>query len=260
MLKIQSIASGSKGNCVHISSDTTGILCDVGLTMIQIKKRMDSANICPRSINAIVITHEHIDHVLGLPAFVKTYGAKLYVHVDLVRLFPDVPQDSIEVFTNSFTIGDITVDYFPVPHDSQYCFGYTFVKGDAKISVTTDLGRISDDIINRMSGSQIVMIECNHDLLRLTSNKKYPLVLKQRITGSRGHLSNPASAMACYKLALGGTNQILLAHLSDQNNSPTLALECVRGFLTAKGLCPINDVCVDVAEQDKVSELFKISM
>jgi phosphoribosyl 1,2-cyclic phosphodiesterase len=252
VLKIQSLASGSKGNVVFIASDTTRILVDVGLTMPNLLRRLQSANIDPEKIDAVLVTHEHADHIIGLESFIRRFKPKLYVHNETADIFSFVPNEHIETFNGGFQIGDITVNYFNVPHDSRFCFGYSFLCGGAKISLATDLGRIGDEIIAQMSGSQIVMLECNHDLLRLTGNKKYPLILKRRITSPHGHLSNPASALAIYKLAQMGVGQIILAHLSEQNNSPTLAFETVRNFLANKGVIEGRDIWIDVATQDKV--------
>jgi phosphoribosyl 1,2-cyclic phosphodiesterase len=258
MLKIQSLASGSRGNVTYIASETVNILVDLGLSLPQLLRRMQKANINPTEIDAILITHEHTDHIAGLEPFLKKFGGSLHLHTDTLEIFGNIPKDRITCFDKAFKIGDIEIDYFSVPHDSAYCFGYTFRNGEAKISLTTDLGRISDTIIDKMADSQIVLIECNHDLLRLSNNKKYPLFLKRRITSPTGHLSNPASALAIYELAKKNIRQVILAHLSEQNNSPTLAYNFVRSFLEKKGLTEGVDISVDVARQDEISMVFQI--
>ena len=159
----------------------------------------------------------------------------------------------------AFTISDIKVDFFEVPHDSEFCFGYTFSQGGAKISLATDLGRVDAAILAAMMGSQIVMLESNHDVSKLAANVKYPLILKRRISGSRGHLSNTAASLAAYELARAGVGQIILAHLSEQNNSPTLAYSFVRDFLTRKGLTEGVDIFIDVAAQHQIGRLFEIN-
>ena len=256
LLKIQTLSSGSKGNVILVASETTKIVIDVGLPLPQLVKRFHKAEIDPKEIDAVLVTHEHYDHVVGLPAFIDKFGALVYLHSDVAELFPSVPSERVKLFSKEFTIGDIKVDYFPVPHDSRFCFGYTFSKGDMKISLATDLGRVTEDIIRSMSGSQIVMLECNHDLLKLSHNKKYPYFLKRRITSSHGHLSNPSCALAVYQLARLGVSQIILAHLSEENNSPTIAYSFVKDFLETRGIIEGRDIWIDVAAQNEPSAAF----
>ena len=258
MLKIQTLASGSKGNAIYIASGTTHILVDVGLTLPQLLKRMQQAEINPDTIDAILITHEHGDHTAGLTAFLKKFRSIIHIHEDTAEIFGHLPEQKINYFRSHFQIGDIEIDFFPVPHDSKYCFGYCFKNGTAKISIATDLGRISNDIIEKISDSQIVLLECNHCLTRLTHNVKYPPILKRRITGSNGHLSNAAASLAVYELAKKNVQQVILAHLSEENNSPTLAYNFVRNFLLTKGLVEGTDISIDVAKQNEISLVFQI--
>lgn len=258
MLRIQTLASGSGGNAVYVASDTTQILIDVGLSLPRLSKRLDAAGIDAGSIDAVLVTHEHTDHVIGLDSFMKKYQADLHVHTNTVDIFAHIPSDRIYTFEGEFKIGDITVRHFPVPHDSKFCYGYTFTQGTHKIAMATDFGRINESIIDAMSGAQIVMIECNHCLRRLTSNTKYPLVLKRRIMGSFGHLSNPTCALAVYRLAQTGVSQVILAHLSEENNSPALAYNSVKDFLHTKGITEGVDIWIDVALQDEVGKRFEV--
>ena len=213
-----------------------------------------------------MLTHEHDDHIRGLPRILQKYPTTtIYVHSDAKDVvlhylhkygFHDAKR--IETFDEPFCIGDINVDFFEVPHDSKFCFGYTFENGSTKISLATDIGHMNAGIIKAMENSQIVMLESNHDLAKLAANVKYPVVLKRRISGSLGHLSNTAACLAIYELAKMNVGQIILAHLSEQNNSPTLAYTFVRDFLARKGLVEGVDIAIDVAAQDKIGRLFEI--
>jgi len=258
VLKIQSLASGSKGNAIYVASGTTQILVDVGLTLPQLLARMKTAKIDPNTIDAILITHEHGDHTAGLQRFIQRFKSVIHIHEDTAEIFGNLPRQKIHFFSDAFQIGDIYINYFDVPHDSQFCFGYTFQCGNAKVSLATDLGRISPQIIEKMADSQIVLLECNHDLVKLSRNTNYPAQLKRRITGSNGHLSNASSALAIYELAKRNVQQVILAHLSEQNNSPGLAYRFVCDFLAAKGITEGVDISVDVATQDEVGMLFCI--
>jgi len=253
VLKIQALSSGSRGNVIYVASETTHILIDVGLNPTQLKRRCAAAGLDMTKIDAVLVTHEHADHIIGLGAFLESFDSTLYLHTGVADIFANLPSGCIQLFNDSFQIGDIMVNYFPVPHDSQFCFGYSFSKGDMKISLATDIGRVTSEIIQNMANSQIVMIECNHCLTKLSHNRKYPHFLKRRITSSRGHLSNPACALAVYELSQLGVSQFILGHISHDNNSPTLAYSSVKDFLESRGIIEGQDVWIDVATQDKPS-------
>lgn len=262
MLKIQSLASGSKGNCTYIASETTSLLVDIGLSLPEVLRRLNEANIDPHSINAVIITHEHSDHIKGVATFLKRFNCHLFVHASTLDICHEYispfPEKQVNVFDSKFAIGDILIDFFSVPHDSFFCFGYTFTNQACKISLATDLGRCNYETLGKMVGSQVVLLEANHCLTKLHNNVKYPPWLKRRITGSNGHLSNAACGLAIYELARVGVQQFILAHLSDENNSPTLAWTFMRDFLAKKGLTEGVDVNIDVAHQHKISTLFQI--
>lgn len=234
--------------------------------MPQIEARIKLAEIDPHKITAILLTHEHDDHIRGLAKFLQKYNnCKLFIHTDAKDIvtkylhthrFHEFKQI---IFDKPYSIGDINIGFFKVPHDSQFCFGYTFESDSAKVSLATDIGHITTEIIDAMSKSQIAILESNHDLAKLSANVKYPVVLKRRITGSLGHLSNTAACLAIYELAKANVGQIILAHLSEQNNSPTLAFSFVCDFLARKGISEGIDISIDVAAQDQIGRLFKIN-
>ena len=265
MLKIQSLASGSKGNSTYVGSSEVSLLVDLGLGIRDIMARLKAARVAPESIQGIIVTHEHSDHVSGISAFLKRFSAcKLYVHKDakecFVRRIGFVPDDRITVFSQPFSIGEIMVDFFSLPHDSEFCFGFTFTHGPAKVAIATDLGYASNDVLKKMAGAQVVVIEANHDIVKLGHNLKYPKWLKDRIAGNRGHLSNNACGEAVYKLASLGVLQVVLAHLSEENNSPTLAFSVVSKFLASKGIFEGTDISIDVASQHEVGMAYEIGL
>jgi len=255
MLKIQSIASGSQGNCTYIASDTTHILVDIGLSLREVTSRLRSVDINPETITAILITHEHNDHIHGVANFAKKMGATIYMPKGFGHLV-DAPSTS---FDDTFQIGDITVSFCPVPHDSKFCYSYAFTKDDSKVALATDLGKATPQLLDHLSGSQVVLLECNFDIVKLQNNVKYPMMLKRRIMGGTGHLSNTAASLAIYELAKSGVDQIILAHLSQKNNSPNLAFNTVVDFLRTKGIIEGKDIAIDVASQDRPGRAFIIS-
>lgn len=267
MLKLRTLASGSKGNCTYIATETTQILVDVGLSLPQLEARIKAAEIDPHKITAILLTHEHDDHINGLPRFLQKYtNCTIFAHTDAGSViskylnkhrFHDLTR--MISFGKPFCIGDISINFFEVPHDSDFCFGYTFENDSAKISLATDIGHINPRIIEAMANSQIAVLESNHDLAKLSANVKYPVILKRRISGSHGHLSNTAASLAIYELVKANVGQIILAHLSEQNNSPTLAYTFVRDFLARKGIKEGIDISIDVALQHEIGRLYTIN-
>ena len=262
MLKIQTLASGSRGNSTYVCSERARILVDVGLPLPQMLKRLDVAGIAPESVGAILVTHEHSDHIAGVGAFSLRFGTKIYVHATakkcLETKLKPCPFENIEVFSEPFMVEDISVDFFKLPHDSQFCFGYTFESSGCKFSLATDLGFVRDEVFEKMNGSQIVLLESNHDTQKLELNQKYPSWLKRRIAGTKGHLSNTSAGAAALRLYSLGVKQVILGHLSEENNSPTLAYRAVRDFLHQRGVTEGTDIHIDVASQHQVGHPYQI--
>lgn len=253
-LKICSLGSGSSGNCVYVASATTAILIDEGIPVRRIEGCLRVLG-CPK-IPALVITHAHGDHIGQVPAFVRRYNSEVYCAEDSYRelIRKGVPFHRLMRFDGDFFIGDITVSPFSVSHDVP-CLGYSFTAGGSKISVATDIGVIPDKVIGFMADSDVVMLECNHDESLVRANPKYSESLKRRILSARGHLSNAACADAAVKLAGCGVKQIILAHLSKENNYPELAYSAVSDALKNAGF---DSVAVEVAPPDKMTGLYEV--
>lgn len=261
-MKTVSIASGSKGNCIYVESNETGVLIDDGLSLKSLESRLKLLEIDPSKIEAILLTHEHTDHIYGVKAFLNKYkSAKIFIpsYVQNYGL-PSIlalPQKQIVWYSSSdFYIKDITVSSFILPHDSHFCVGYSLLVGDKKVSVATDLGKISNQILGCLSSSDILFIESNHDEQLLKANVKYTARLKKRILSSQGHLSNRSCGEALVELVKTGVKQVILAHLSEENNTPMLAYTTVKNILHANGIIEGDNVCVDVAFQNEVGTVF----
>jgi len=259
MLCIQTLASGSRGNSTYIASETTKILVDIGLTLPTMTKRLAMAQINGADINGVLVTHEHSDHIGGVAKFCLKFGVKVFIHEKAMKCVASklqgVPIGLVETFDGPFMIGDVEVDFFSVPHDSCFCLGYTFTCGGAKFSLATDLGFMRDEMFDKMMGSQIVLLESNHDLTKLSLNGRYPSWLKRRIASRTGHLSNDSAGVAAAKLFSMGTKRVILGHLSEENNSPTLARRIVEDFCKN-----IDNINIDVAMQNEISPLYRIDL
>lgn len=260
-MKVCTLASSSKGNCILVYTENTKILIDLGVTVSYVEEKLNRLKINPAEIDAILNTHEHIDHTKNIGAFMRKYGTPLYCHIDgydkLLTKLGKVDLDNIVCFEEfPFRIGDFVIRAFKLPHDASSCVGFTFEENGNRFSIATDLGHIDDEIINNLRGSKLVILESNHDEKMLANNPKYPYLLKQRILGKSGHLSNKLCAEAILKLVNSGVKQILLAHLSEENNTPELAYNTICEYLSRFGIIEGTHIKIDVAPANGFSNIF----
>lgn len=260
-MRVCTLASSSKGNCVLVYTDNTKILIDLGVTVSYVEEKLNKLGINPREIDAILNTHEHIDHTKNIGAFMRKYGTMLYCHSDgyekLIAKLGNVNIDQIMCFEDlPFRIGDFVVRAFKLPHDASSCVGFSFEENGNRFSIATDLGHYDDEIVNNLKGSKLVVLESNHDPKMLQNNPKYPYMLKQRIAGKSGHLNNTQSAEIVLKLVGSGTKQVLLAHLSEENNTPELAYSTICDYLKKYGIIEGVHIKIDVAPPNGFSPIF----
>lgn len=229
MMKLCPLCSGSSGNSVYVGvSEGFGLLVDVGVTTKKIELLLNENNIDVCNIKAILITHEHVDHVAGLRVFAKKYGIKIYASEGTISSLCEkgilTDEHEFEVLTSEEkNIGFVGIRPFSTSHDCSQGTGYV-ISGDAgeSVAVCTDLGYISDDVRSALKGCKSVVIESNHDVMML-QNGPYPYYLKRRILSNLGHLSNDSCAEFLPYLINSGTKNIVLSHLSEKNNIPELA-------------------------------------
>ena len=249
-MRVFNLSSGSDGNATYIETENSLILVDDGISCAETLKRLELIGVKGEDIDAIVVTHEHIDHMKGIDVFSKRFNTPIYAHNDvwegLYKKLSKVKEENMRIFTGDFEIKDLYITPVEIPHDVK-CFGYTLENGNSKVSLLTDLGHTNDKILNSVSGSRLVYLEANHDLSMLRNCEKYPLSLRMRIAGKNGHLSNDASADFAEKLVETGTRQIVLSHLSRENNTPELAFNYVSSKLEEKGIIEGTHVKIDVA-------------
>ncbi|WP_462137861.1 MBL fold metallo-hydrolase [Candidatus Mycalebacterium sp.] len=236
-MKIQTLASGSSGNCTFIDSGSAKILVDAGISARQVSERLKSVGAQVGELNGVIISHEHQDHtkaitVLPVPVYVSSRTRHLWSGVrDLREFRTDEP----------FGVGDILITPFPVPHDAVDPVGFTVEAGGKKVGIVTDIGSETGLVLERLSDCDMLIIESNHDEGRLLTGR-YPLEVKQRVAGRLGHLSNRQCSRLLESVAHGNLRFVVLAHLSERNNLPRLALDAARraisGFSASLHIAP----------------------
>lgn len=263
-MKAISLASGSKGNSYLIITDKTKILIDDGISEKDLIAKLSllQMNLC--DIDAIFITHEHDDHIKGLLTLLKNYNPKIYIHNDSAdhankKLKNGLKNEIIFYNNDIIYFKDLCIENFTQSHDSKHCCGFSISDSEAKVSISTDLGVANNDILNHLYNSNLVYLEANHDEKLLLDNPNYPAFLKQRILSNHGHLSNKASTEIIKSLSINNVRQIVLSHLSEENNSPSLAYNYIKNKLKENNIVEGQDIFIDVATQYKLGTLFNIT-
>lgn len=243
MLQVSILASGSKGNSVYVELDGVRLLVDAGISAARITKGLRARGIEPQSINAVLVTHEHIDHVRGLKTLAKQYHLPILATrgtlagIDGGAAF----EDDMRSISDAFMIGNVTVQPFATSHDAAEPCGFR-IEGSHCCTVATDLGVVTDTVQDAMEGADVLVLEANHDadLLRQGS---YPWPLKRRILSNRGHLANGDAAWALTRMKKH-PRKVYLAHLSEENNRPALARDTVHDILASCGMTLDIESCL----------------
>lgn len=254
MLKMCCFASGSKGNCCYVSDGETDILIDLGISAARAESCLAAVGAAPDRVE-VLITHAHSDHIGGVKVFGKKHrAAKIHCQRECAQSI--IMQTGIipTVDGREFRVGGISVRALPVPHDVP-CFGYIVRREGRAVAVVTDIGCAKPDVLDGLSACDLVMLEANHDIDKLRRNPSYSAQLKRRISSDSGHLSNSDCASACAFLAEHGVKNFILAHLSEDNNDPALAVSAVRSGLCASG---ITDARIVAASQRSPTGLFEV--
>ncbi len=252
-----SLVSGSSGNCALVSDGKTTLLADCGLSCKALEQALQRIGISPWDIDALVITHEHNDHIKGAGVVSRKYNlpifatAKTHECMDIGK----IDEHNIKYISQDidFEVGTIGVKPFSIPHDAANPVGYNFFFGNKKLSLATDIGKMNDYIFGHLKGSIAVLLESNHDINMLRFGR-YPQVLKKRILGELGHLSNEAAAQTVLELVKNGTRHIMLGHLSNENNTPRLAYTETINLLSKNGVDLKKDAAITIAARYEVSK------
>lgn len=248
------LGSGSGGNCAYIETGQTRLLIDAGFSPRQIRKRLESIGRSPETLNGIVVTHEHSDHVQGLAGLSVKMGIPVYCNrltreVIEYQLKERLPCRQFET-GSSFEIGDVLVETFSVPHDAQDPVGFLVKTCSVNFGFLTDLGHATKLVLERVRAANVLVLEANHDIRLLQDCPHRPWSLKQRILGRHGHLSNEAAADTVQQVMSANLRYLYLGHLSRQCNRPELARNAVQSRLQSMGACHVN---LSVTSQDSPS-------
>ncbi len=260
-----SIASGSSGNCIFAGSDTTSLLIDTGVSGRRVTQGLQAIGRKPEEIHGILVTHEHSDHISGLGVISRKYGLPIYATpgtleaITSCKALGKLPEGLFHEITpwQDFQIGDITVTPLPISHDAAQPTAYRLRSGAKSMAVITDLGTYGDDLIQQLQDLDVLFLEANHDIHMLQAGS-YPYYLKQRILGTRGHLSNEDSGRLLNEVLHDGFRAVMLGHLSQENNYEALAYETVRLEVDmADTPYHADDFPIRIARRDSVSELIE---
>ena len=265
-MRFCSIASGSSGNCIYAGSENTHILVDAGISGKRIEQGLNELDLTGRDLDAILVTHEHADHIQGLGVLARRYQVPLYMTGGtadyLLRsgALGKIPEGLINEIQEDepFHINDLTVLPFSIPHDAAQPVGFRIENGTGAVGIATDLGKYTEYIIDNLKGLDAVLIESNHDVNMLEVGR-YPYNLKRRILGDRGHLSNENAGRLLCELLHDDMKAVLLGHLSKENNFEELAYETVCSEVT-QGDNPYKaaDFYIRVASRERMSEVITI--
>jgi len=262
-LEFCSFSSGSNGNCYLIKSETTAILVDAGISTKRIVSGLSSTNTSSGQLAALLLTHEHSDHVKSLSVLMRKFGDVLaYANEKTwAAINQSIDRSRMKNFTTgtSFEIGDIGVNTFQVCHDAADPVGYSFFKGGKQISILTDTGCIQEGMLDEIREADLLVLEANHDVDMLKIGR-YPWFLKKRILGDKGHLSNESAAKMLVRLLSekDKKRRILLAHLSRENNFPEMAYQTVKNILEEENYYIGKHVELDTIIRDEMSILYQV--
>ncbi len=232
MFNFCSLYSGSSGNSLLVETENTKLLIDAGVSSKKIENALTNLEVAPSSINGILITHEHSDHVQGLGTFAKKYDLPVYVNQKTLDAMPKQKEKISEkniknfIIEEKFEIGDLKIKPFSIPHDAANPCGFSIFKDDKKISIATDIGHMTNGILKNLEDSLFVLLESNYDP-EVLKFSRYPYPLKSRIAGPTGHLSNEIAGKTLAHLLNSGLKQAMLGHLSKESNFPELAYKTV---------------------------------
>ena len=262
MFNFCSLYSGSSGNCLFVETDNTKLLIDAGVSLKKIEEGLINMNIDPSTLDGILVTHEHSDHIKSLGSLSRKFDLPVFANPKTYDAMPKqvekISDKNINKFNvnEKFCINDLEINPFSIHHDAANPCGFNFLNNDKKISIATDIGHMDNDILKKLEGSSFIVLESNYDpeVLKYT---KYPFLLKKRIAGPNGHLSNSMAGKVINYLLNNGLNTAMLGHLSKESNFPALAYQTVADEIISSGT-DISKINLSVASRDTVGDIIHI--
>ena len=251
-MKVCVLSSGSKGNTTYIESSNTKILIDIGNSAKYVKEKLEGIGVEPEEIDAVLITHTHVDHIKGLKVFENKYNKPVYI-TDIMLKSLDFLNNYV-FLKNEFDIGDMHITTIKTSHDAPDSRGYIIVSGNDSIVYITDTGYINRKYFEILKNRNIYVMESNHDI-EMLNNGNYPFNLRQRILSDKGHLSNYDSAKYLSSFIGSRTKYIILAHLSEDNNTEDLAYNTLVDRLNCDN---VNVDNIIIAKQNQETEIIVI--
>ena len=261
-MRFCTIASSSSGNCTLVSEGSTNILIDAGISARRISTSLKELGICCSDISAVFITHEHSDHICGLKTMEKQFGipvmAPEFVAKGIAGAIPEI-ECYIQTIPvgEELRIGELSLHAFRTPHDTDESVGYKITDGAKSFAIATDMGHVTEEVLRELIGVDAAVLEANHDAEMLKKGP-YPYHLKKRILSDRGHLSNRLCGLLAGRLFEHGAKNIILAHLSKENNTPELAYNTVAEQMAKSGAVPGVNVGLYVAPKTEHGPIIEV--
>lgn len=251
-MKVQVLASGSKGNVTIVLCDDIKLIIDMGLSYITVKRMLEEKNLTFNDFSGILITHGHSDHIKGLESLIKHTNLNVFIpqkmYIDLKEI---VPESRCQFIDDNFNIGPINIELIHTSHDTNYSVGYIIEYNKKELVYVTDTGYINSKFLRKMVNKDIYIIESNHDEVMLMEGP-YPRFLKERVIGDRGHLSNKTTAKYLKNIVGENTKYIVLAHLSEKNNTEELA------YKETASIIDVDKIELLIARQDEETKIIEV--
>lgn len=261
-MEVCTLASGSSGNALLVRHGGRNILIDAGISARRITTGLKTLGVAPEQLSAILITHAHTDHIAGLATLTKKLRMPIYASPETgLQLCARIPslEELIQAVKpgSGFEVGEMWCQSFPTPHDAPGSMGYSVTADGCKMALATDLGHLTQPVMEGIAGCDLLVAEANHDEDWVRTGP-YPPQLKQRVLGDFGHLSNETGAILVQRAVERGARTVLLAHLSAENNTPARARGTVAWHLSQVGIDPERDIELTVAPRAELGKLYRL--